>query len=91
MRFFDRFKHNLFFDLVRTGFDHVDLLRGSSHGEGKIGCLPLFAVRIDDDLTVHQAHMHTADRAEKGYIGYGNCNGSADHGRDLRRIVLFHR
>lgn len=55
------FEHGFVVHLVGACFDHNDLLAGTGNGQLKVGMLSLLLVRADDDFTIHQTNLHTAD------------------------------
>ena len=83
-------EHLVVGDLVGAGLDHDHLLAGGDHGDVQIADLALFAGGVDDQLTVHQAHLHGAHRTVPGDIGDGQSGGGADQSGDLGRAVMIH-
>ena len=83
-------EHLVVGDLVGAGLDHDHLLAGGDHGDVQIRDLALFAGGVDDQLAVHQAHLHGAHRTVPGDIGDGQSGGGADQSGDLGRAVMIH-
>ena len=86
----DGLEHLIVGNLVGAGLDHDHLLAGGDHGDVQIGDLALLAGGVDDQLTVHKAHLHGAHRAVPGNVGNGEGGGGADEGGDLGRAVMIH-
>ena len=84
---YDTLQHNVFGDLVGTGFDHNDLLFGSGNGNGHLILFFLSLGGVDHIFTVNIAQAYTADGSVPGDVRNGYCNGSTDHTGDLRGTV----
>ena len=83
----DGVQHGVLVHLVGTGLDHDDLVHGGGNGQGQVALLALLLGGVQDDLAVHQAHLHTADGAVPGDLRHGGDEGCADHAGDLRAAI----
>ena len=83
----DGVQHGVLIDLIGTGLDHDDLVHGGGDGQGQVALLALLLSGVQDDLAVHQTHLHAADRAVPGDLGHSGDQRSADHAGDLRAAV----
>ena len=83
----DGVQHGVLIDLIGTGLDHDDLVHGSGDGQGQVALLALLLGGVQDDLAVHQTHLHAADGAVPGDLGHSGDQRSADHAGDLRAAV----
>ena len=86
----DAVVHILVGHLVGAGLDHGDALVGGGHGNGHLADLALLSVGVDDKLPVNQAHGNAGDGALPGDVGDGEGDGGANHGGNLRGVVLVH-
>ena len=86
----DRFEHLLVRDLIGTGFYHADFLFTAGNRKLQIALLRLFQIGADNNFTVYNAHLNSGHRAIPGNIRNGDSYGGANHGRNLRRIILVH-
>ena len=87
----NRFEHGFVVHLVGACFDHNDLLAGTGNGQLKVGMLSLLLVRADDDFTIHQTNLHTADWTVPRNIRDGQRKGGTQHTGNLRGVVLINR
>ena len=83
----DGVQHGVLIDLIGTGLDHDDLVHGGGDGQGQVALLALLLSGVQDDLAVHQTHLHAADGAVPGDLGHSGDQRSADHAGDLRAAV----
>ena len=83
----DGVQHGVLIDLIGTGLDHDDLVHGGGYGQGQVALLALLLSGVQDDLAVHQTHLHAADGAVPGDVGHGGHQRSADHTGDLGAAV----
>ena len=89
--FGDGVEHGLVVHLVRTGLDHDDLLAGTGNGQLQVGTASLPLIRADDNLAVHQAHLHAADWAVPRNVRDGQREGGTQHTGNLRGVILIDR
>ena len=54
----DGVQHGVLIDLIGTGLDHDDLVHGGGDGQGQVALLALLLGGVQDDLAVHQTHLH---------------------------------
>ena len=83
-------EHGVVVHLVGSSFNHDHLFPGGHHGHVQVGNLPLLAGGVENELAVHQAHLHRAHGAVPGDVGNGQGGGSADEAADLRGAVVVH-
>ncbi len=79
---FDGIDHRLFADAGGAALDHHHAVFCGDDGDIQLALEPLSIGGIDDELAIHLAHAHRADRAAEGNIGkrQGRARGiDADH------------
>ena len=83
-------QHLVFGELVGAGLDHDHFFRCAGHRHVQLALFPLLAVGAHHIGAVYIPHVDTADGAAPGDIRNGQGHGSADHGGDLRQVVIVH-
>ena len=83
----DGVQHGVLIHLVGTGLDHDDLVHGGGNGQGQVALSALLLRGVQDDLAVHQTHLHAADGAVPGDLRHGSDQRSADHAGDLGAAI----
>ena len=82
--------HLFFRKLIRTGFNHDDLLFCRSNREEQVGNRLLSISRVQNKLPGNHAHLRRCTGAVKGYIGDCCCKRRAKHRKKFRRSILVH-
>ncbi len=77
-------------DLVRPGLDHQDGLVGAGDDQVEIGVADeVLLARIDDEVAVHLADAHGADRRRERDLGQHQRRGGAVHREDVVGVLVI--
>ena len=83
--------HLFFRKLIRSGFNHDDLLFCRSDREEQVGNRLLSISRVQNKLPGNHAHLRRCTGAVKGHIGDCCCKRRAKHRKKFRRSILVNR
>ena len=87
----DCLNHLFFRKLVRSGFNHDDLLFCGSHRKEQVGNRLLTVSRVQNKLPGNHAHLRRCARPVKGHIGNRSSKSGSEHRKKLRRSILINR
>ena len=90
MGLIDRVDHDLLRNFLGAGFDHDDLVLHAGYGQCQVRDLLLIVGGVDDELSVHQAHLRHGAGTIEGNVGDRHSDGGSDHGGQFRRAVRIH-
>jgi len=85
----DGVEDDVFRQLVGAGLNHHDGIVGAGDGEVQRRDLALLFGRVDDKLIVDAADAHARNRSHERDVGDGQGARCANHGGELRRVVLL--
>ena len=85
----DGVEDDVFRQLVGAGLDHHDGIVGAGDGEVQRRDFALLFGRVDDELIVDAADAHARNRSHERDVGDSQGARCADHGGELRRVVLL--
>ena len=85
----DGVEDDVFRQLVGAGLNHHDGIVGASDGEVQSRDFALLFGRVDDKLIVDAADAHARNRSHERDVGDGQGARCANHGGELRRVVLL--
>ncbi|MPM71221.1 hypothetical protein SDC9_118184 [bioreactor metagenome] len=83
----DGLVHSVVADLIGAGLDHNHLFAGGDHGHVQIGSLVILRVGVENQLSVHKAHLQRRHGAVPRNVGDSQSGGGADKSGDFGRAV----